>query len=103
MPGKGGNKKMLAEGHAPYSISIEGLTQFKNDLDLLASNCKQFWGKELALLEQDGAPSDEEQFLRDIEGINELLEHADAFQTVLERKYKLQSDRIELIKQGIMP
>ena len=30
-----------------YAISLDGLSEYKQDLDLISSNCKQYWSPEL--------------------------------------------------------
>ncbi|KAK9797773.1 hypothetical protein WJX73_010299 [Symbiochloris irregularis] len=87
--GKGvaaGTKKSAKKGPAvePYEASLEGVERFKADLDLLASNCRQFWGPEVEFLSSHPELQAESIPLEDMQ---EFLAHAAEFQTLVDEKY----------------
>ena len=68
-----------------YEASLEGLARFKSDLDLLASNCRQFWGPELE--HRTSHPELEEHSVWKMDDIRKFLSHADQFQAQVDEKY----------------
>ena len=72
---------------------MAGLKRFKADLDLLASNCRQFWEPELEYANL--------QLLANAEGevwtavnIREFLDHADQFQQHVDEKFNAGQNRV---------
>lgn len=97
MPGKGGTKKAMLEH---YEVSIAGLDNFKSDLDLLAANCKQFWGRELDMLQSQAAEQLSAEEQEELAVVHSYLEHADNFQGKLEQVFKTERGKVDSIKSG---
>ena len=83
LPDKEAKARRKAGQQPTYEVSMKGLAEFKEDLDLIATNCTKYWSKELDLAkaQADAAGQIEAQ------EILPFLEDAEAFQKRVEELY----------------
>ena len=81
--GKSLSKKGLKSGPQPYTISMDGLAEFKTNLDAIPANCRQFWSVELEHLRTGAEPDDNYEPLA-----QDLLRFADSFEAKLAEVYQ---------------
>ena len=92
LPGSAKGKKFA---DPLYAVSMEGLMDFKADLDLVAANCKQFFRKELEHQEDSGVKHVYEE-----DQIREWLQHADAFQEQVDAQFMKEKKAVEATSVG---